>query len=156
LFWHHFQMALDDGIPERDRMSSRTSENTPSYGSPGNKDVDLDPGVHYVCERCNACCKWPGDVRIDEDEVIAIADFLGMSEAGFIKQFTRLRSDRQGLSLMEKENHECVMLEDGGCRIHPVKPSQCAGFPNKWNFEGWREICRAVPVPIGSQQQENR
>jgi Fe-S-cluster containining protein len=116
------------------------------FGSPGNRDVDLDPAVFYVCQRCTNCCKWPGDVRIEEDEIAPIAAFLGLSEAEFIRQYTRLRSNRRGLSLVEKQNHECVMLDGNACRIHPVKPAQCAGFPNKWNFPGWRGVCEAVPV----------
>lgn len=115
------------------------------FGSPGNHDVDLDPTVRYVCQRCTACCKWPGDVRLEADEITAIAAFLEMSEAGFIDRFTRLRTNRRGLSLIEKDNHECVMLEGNACRIHPVKPGQCAGFPNKWNFPGWRQVCEAIP-----------
>lgn len=119
-----------------------------SYGSPANRGVMLDVENFYVCQRCTACCRWPGDVRLEEEEVPRIAAFLGLSEADFIERFTRLRTNRQGLSLIEKENHECVMLENGGCRIHEVKPSQCAGFPNRWNFEGWRKVCEAVPIPM--------
>lgn len=119
-----------------------------SYGSPGNKGTVLEPGVNYVCQRCTACCKWPGDVRIEDGDVAVIAAFLDIEEAEFLAKYTRLRSNRQGLSLVEKENHECVMLEEGACRIHPVKPSQCAGFPNRWNFPGWRDICEAVPFPV--------
>jgi len=85
---------------------------------------------------------------LEEDEIAPIAKYLDMDEAVFIRQFTRLRSNRQGLSLIEKDNHECIMLEGGGCRIHEVKPSQCAGFPNKWNFPGWRDVCEAIPVPL--------
>jgi len=120
---------------------------TKNFGSPGNRDVTLDPGMHYVCQRCCACCKWPGDVRIEEAEIAPIASFLGMSEEDFIRQYTRLRSNRQGLSLIERENHECIMLEGDSCRIHQVKPAQCVGFPNLWNFPGWRQVCKAVPVP---------
>ena len=126
-----------------------------SHGSPGNDQTVLEPGVHYVCQRCNACCKWPGDVRISEGETAVIANFMGLSESDFITRYTRLRTNRTGLSLVEKENHECVMLENGGCRIHPVKPSQCAGFPNKWNFPGWREICEAIPVRTASGETGN-
>ena len=136
-------------------MSLGRNEHGLSYGSPANREVVLDSKVHYVCERCNACCKWPGDVRIDDADVTAISDFLELTEAGFLEKFTRLRSDRQGLSLLEKENHECVMLENGGCRISPVKPSQCAGFPNTWNFEGWRQICKAKAVPAISFRKKN-
>ena len=116
------------------------------YGSPQNRDVLLDPGVCYVCQRCTACCRWPGDVRIEPEELAPIARFLGLSEDDFIRRFTRLRTNRQGLSLTERDNHECIMLDGDACRIHPVKPAQCDGFPNKWNFPGWRQVCRAVPV----------
>jgi hypothetical protein len=33
------------------------------------------------------------------------------------------------------------------CRIQPVKPVQCRGFPNEWRFPGWREMCEAIEVP---------
>ncbi len=118
-----------------------------NYGSPGNAELVLDPDVTYICQRCTACCKWPGDVRLEDAEVLPIAQFLGLSEQAFLDQFTRLRTNRQGLSLIEKTNHECIMLEGNSCRIHPVKPAQCAGFPNTWNFPGWRDVCEAIPVP---------
>jgi Fe-S-cluster containining protein len=118
-----------------------------NHGTPANRNVTLDPGVFYVCQRCTACCRWPGDVRLEDDEIARIAAFLGLPEAAFIQQFTRLRANRRGLSLMERENHECVMLDGDACRIHPVKPDQCAGFPNRWNVPGWRDFCRALPTP---------
>lgn len=118
-----------------------------SHGSPGNRDVVLEPEVTYVCQRCTACCKWPGDVRLEDDEIAPIATHLGMSEGDFLDRYTRLRTNRQGLSLIEKENHECIMLEDNSCIIHEVKPEQCKGFPNKWNFPGWRQVCEAKAVP---------
>lgn len=118
------------------------------HGSPGNQQVFLDPETYYVCQRCTACCKWPGDVRLEDDEIPGIAAYLNLTEADFLDQYTRLRTNRQGLSLIEKGNHECIMLENGGCRIHEVKPGQCAGFPNRWNFEGWRKVCEAKPIPM--------
>jgi hypothetical protein len=57
-------------------MTGPTRE--PTHGSPGNRDVLLDPDVFYVCQRCTACCKWPGDVRIEDDEIGPIAAHLGM------------------------------------------------------------------------------
>lgn len=119
-----------------------------NHGSPGNRGGTLEPGVYYVCQRCTACCKWPGDVRIEENEVSLIAQFLKLNEREFLNQYTRLRTNRQGLSLIEKENHECIMLDGNACRIHPVKPGQCSGFPNKWNFPGWRKVCEALAVAV--------
>lgn len=117
-------------------------------GSVTNTDVFLDPSVYYRCQRCTACCKWPGDVRIGEEEIEAIARYLELSVEDFIQRYTRLRSDRQGLSLLEKENHECIMLDGNACRIHEAKPIQCKGFPNTWNFKDWRKTCEAIPYPI--------
>jgi Fe-S-cluster containining protein len=48
---------------------------------------------------------------------------------------------------MEKAGGECVFLDGRDCRIQPVKPDQCRGFPNDWNFHGWREVCDAIPIP---------
>jgi Fe-S-cluster containining protein len=120
------------------------------HGSPSNRSVALDPSVTYLCQRCTNCCRWPGDVRLDEEEIPRIAAFLGMDEQTFIRKFTRLRANRTGLSLIEKDNHECVMLDGNSCRIHDVKPTQCAGFPNQWNFPGWRDVCEAIPMPTQS------
>lgn len=105
------------------------------------------PGQQYLCQRCGNCCRWPGDVEVDADEVTAIADHLGVPEDGFVRDFTRLRVTRQGLSLIEKPNGECFFLDGIDCRLQAVKPRQCRGFPNTWNFPGWRHQCEAILVP---------
>ncbi len=104
--------------------------------------------VFYVCQRCTVCCRWPGDVNVDADEVDAIAAHLGMDVDAFIEKYTRLRTGRRGLSLIEKDNHECIMLNGRDCSINPVKPRQCKGFPNTWNFPGWQNVCEAKPIPM--------
>ena len=105
-----------------------------------------DPDVHYQCQRCANCCRWPGLVKISAAEIAAISKFLGIREFDFIQRFARLRPHRNGLSLIEKSKGECVFLEGRECAIQPVKPIQCKGFPNAWNFPGWREVCEAIPV----------
>ncbi len=102
--------------------------------------------IHYQCQRCTNCCRWPGFVKLDDHEIGAIARFLGLDEHTFIQRFTRLRPQRDGLALVDKENHECIFLDGRDCSIQPVKPLQCAGFPNTWNFPGWRAVCEAVPT----------
>lgn len=104
--------------------------------------------IFYECQRCTACCRWPGNVRVSDEEVAALANFKGLSEFEFIQKYTRLHTDRRGLSLIEKPNHECVFLEGKDCTVQPVKPQQCKDFPNKWNFPGWRDICHAVPREV--------
>ena len=107
------------------------------------------PRYHFVCQRCTACCKWPGDVRINDAEITGIASFLGVPDPDFIEKFTRIRGNRTGLSLRDKEGTtECVMLDGDRCRIHDVKPLQCRGFPNTWNFPEWEKECEAIAVPL--------
>ena len=99
--------------------------------------------IFYECDRCTACCRWPGQVRLTEEEIASIARFRGLSEHEFIQKYTRLTQDRRGLALQDKATGECIFLEGNDCAINPVKPAQCRGFPNLWNFPGFKEVCRA-------------
>ena len=111
--------------------------------------------IHYTCQRCTNCCRWPGFVKIDPDETAPIAAHLGLGEDDFIQRFTTLRPQRDGLALIQRppaadgtEDHACIFLEGRDCIVQPVKPRQCAGFPTTWNFPGWRESCEAVPALV--------
>lgn len=75
-----------------------------------------------------------------------MAAHLGLTEHDFIQRYTRLTPRRGGLALIDKPDGECFFLEGRGCTLQEVKPEQCLGFPNQWNFPGWRDICRSVPV----------
>lgn len=103
---------------------------------------------YYQCQRCTACCRWPGFVKIELEEVPAIANFLNLSEHDFIQNYTVLSPNRTGLALIQNPEggHACIFLDGQECRIQPVKPKQCKGFPNEWNFPGWRDICKAAEV----------
>lgn len=101
----------------------------------------------YLCERCTNCCRWPGDVKLSGKEINAIASFLGMPENEFIQQYTRLRTNRRGLSLIDQSDGACIFLDGLNCKIQPVKPQQCRDFPNAWNFPGWRDVCMATEIP---------
>ncbi len=85
---------------------------------------------------------------MSEPEIRRIAGFLSISEEEFIQRYTRLRPDRRGLALIDKGDGECFFLEGRDCRLQAVKPVQCQGFPNRWNFPGWRDVCEAIPVPV--------
>ena len=102
--------------------------------------------VHYVCQRCTNCCRWPGFVKIGNAETEALARHLQITEDEFIQHYTRLRPNRDGLALTDKANGECIFLEGRDCAVQAVKPRQCGGFPNTWSFPGWRESCEAVPT----------
>jgi len=110
--------------------------------------VEDNEGVWFQCRRCTNCCKWEGDVVLADNDVEKMAEFLKISPLEFVHKYTRLRDNRQGLSLIDKEGStECIMLDGIDCRLQDVKPYQCTGFPNRWNFENWREACEAIPAP---------
>ena len=96
------------------------------------------------CQRCTACCRWPGQVRLTDEEIGQLAAHLGLSGDEFIQQHLRLTRDRRGLALMEKGNGECIFLRDRDCTVQPVKPRQCRDFPNRWNFPGFEKECLAA------------
>jgi uncharacterized protein len=101
--------------------------------------------IFHECQRCTACCRWPGQVRLTDDEIARMATHLGLSEHDFIQAHTRIRPDRQGLALMDKPNGECGFLDGENCAVQPVKPQQCRDFPNLWNFPASRRF--ATPFP---------
>ncbi len=124
-------------------------ENQPKPENHGDRGFGVK--VLYDCQRCTACCRWPGQVKLSEAEVSALAQFLNRSEFDFIQEFTRLRADRLGLSLIEKANGDCIFLEGNECLVQAVKPQQCRDFPNGWNFPGFENSCKAIPRPLGSR-----
>ena len=92
------------------------------------------------CQRCTACCRWPGQVLLSDEEIARLAAFKGMGEPEFIQQFTRLRADRRGLALKEQPDGACIFLENGGCAVQPVKPQQCKDFPSRWVNLLWGKV----------------
>lgn len=108
--------------------------------------------VYYECQRCTACCRWPGDVRVNDDEIVRMAQSRGVTQEEFVQQFTRLTRDRRGLSLVEKGNGECVFLEGDACSVQAVKPQQCRDFPNLWRFPGFERQCKSTPHNVELDQ----
>jgi hypothetical protein len=110
--------------------------------------------IFYECQRCTACCRWPGQVRLAEEEITRLAAFKGMTEFDFIQKYTRLTQDRRSLALQDKPGGECIFLEGDDCGVQAVKPKQCRDFPNLWNFPGFEKVCRAVPKTVGSGEYQ--
>lgn len=108
--------------------------------------------LYYECQRCTACCRWPGQVRLSDEEVTRLAAFQRLSEFDFVQRFARVRHDRRGLALQEKPNGECVFFHEGDCAVQPVKPQQCRDFPNLWRTPGFHTDCRAVAQEVGVQE----
>jgi len=103
----------------------------------------------FQCRQCGNCCRHAGEVRLAEGEAESIAEMLGMTVADFTGQFTRLRDDRRGLSLIDAHDGACIFLarDPFACRIQVAKPKQCRDFPLDWKYEDWERICAAARIP---------
>jgi Fe-S-cluster containining protein len=112
--------------------------------------------IFLECQRCTACCRWPGQVLLNDAEIARLAAFKGLSEHDFIQQFAKLRADRRGLALREQPDGACIFLEGENCAVQPVKPQKCREFPNLWNFPGFEKVCHAVPREVSAAEYERR
>lgn len=97
----------------------------------------------FQCLRCGKCCMWEGPVRVNEEEIKAIASFLQIPLEEFIQKDTVLAPDRKSLSLKEAPDGACVYYDKAQhlCMLQSVKPAQCKAFPFTWNFPGWDDVC---------------
>ena len=112
--------------------------------------------VFLECQRCTACCRWPGQVCLSDAEIARLAAFRGIAEPEFIQRYTRLRWDRGGLALQEQPDGACIFLEGNACAVQPVKPQQCREFPHLWNFSGFEKVCRAIPCEVSAAEYDRR
>ncbi len=96
----------------------------------------------FKCEKCGNCCRVPGYVRVDEEDIAKIAKFLDLPTIEFIDDYTILTDDRKSLSLIESPGFSCVFYSsEVGCEINSVKPKQCSSFPYSWRYSNLARIC---------------
>ncbi len=112
--------------------------------------------IFLQCDRCTACCRWPGQVKLTAAQITELAAHLQIGEDLFIQRYTRLNQARNGLALMDQADGSCVFLDGNDCRVNPVKPQQCRDFPNLWNFPGSEQHCRAKPIEVTADEWRRR
>lgn len=88
------------------------------------------------CHRCGACCRWPGHVLLNAEDIARLAAHLGLPEADFIARYCELARNRAQLSLADGPDGACVFLDGNDCRVYPARPRQCRDFPSVWSVDG--------------------
>lgn len=84
--------------------------------------------LRFACQPgCTECCTQRGFVYLTEADRARAAAFLGMSAAAFEKRY--IYRTRNRMRLRVPRDAQCSFLRDGGCSIHPAKPTQCRIFP---------------------------
>jgi Fe-S-cluster containining protein len=84
--------------------------------------------MRFQCQAgCTNCCEQQGFVYLTEEDIVNLAEFLGMTAAAFEKRYVyRTRNLRR---LRVPRYAQCGFLKEGGCSVHAAKPLQCAAFP---------------------------
>jgi len=105
-------------------------------------------GLRFQCQPgCTECCTQKGFVYLTEDDLIRVAQFVGMAPGGFEERY--VYRTRHKLRLRVPRQARCPFLQEGGCSIHPAKPAQCRVFPF-WpelieSRREWRRTARYCP-----------
>ena len=114
-------------------------------------------GVRFTCQAgCTRCCGGaPGDVFVTQDEIDQIAAFLKIDKSEFEDSFVRHYSSGL-MSLTERPNGDCVMLEAQGCSVYSVRPKQCRDYPfwpeiMKSRFSWLKEAQRCPGINVGNE-----
>jgi len=113
------------------------------------KEPWYEDGLRFGCTRCGNCCTGaPGHVWVNAEEIAAIAEHRGESEAETTALHTRQVGNRR--SLREKDNGDCVFYDRAkGCTVYSVRPRQCRTWPfwesNVVTAEAWERTCEICP-----------
>ncbi len=108
----------------------------------------------FECTKCGLCCTNRGEyahVYLNDDEVRALAAYLGLAPRAFRRSYTF--RDEYGWTQLKFDGDACVFLdaETNACGVYAVRPIQCATFPfwrdllkdGEWTEEA-RALCEGV------------
>ncbi|XZE55402.1 YkgJ family cysteine cluster protein [Planctomycetaceae bacterium SH139] len=107
-------------------------------------------GLRFECTQCGDCCTGePGNVWVDEGEIVRLAARMEMEVDKFESKFVRQVGVRK--SLVEYPDGDCIFLDPKtrGCSVYEERPVQCRTWPF-WNStitsrRAWRETCEICP-----------
>lgn len=94
-------------------------------------------GLSFGCTQCGNCCSGPpGFVWFDSAEAQAMADFIRVPLADFLRRFAHTYNGRWTLNERKQPGgaFDCVFLrrDDQGkalCSVYSVRPQQCRTWP---------------------------
>jgi Fe-S-cluster containining protein len=120
----------------------------PHNRRPEDRAYFFDAGIRFACIGCGQCCTGaPGTVFMNRETSERIAAHLRLAHAEFLERYAY--PFRNGHSLREKPNGDCIFLEQNRCTIYPVRPPQCRTYPfwpeNLRSEAAWARTCKECP-----------
>lgn len=89
---------------------------------------------YFECKRCGCCCTGI-DLPYDPKSRFEIADYLGLTLKETIeKYYGRITKDGKYIEFQSHKRNPCPFLSSDSqkqksCKIYPVRPYGCRGFP---------------------------
>lgn len=125
---------------KKDKKKKEKSKDTPWYRD----------GLRFECTQCGACCSGePGYVWVEDSEIDAMAEDLGLPFDTFERRYVRLVGKSK--SLTEYPDGDCILLDPKTrkCTVYGSRPIQCRTWPF-WNSnldkkKDWKETCEVCP-----------
>lgn len=111
-----------------------------------------EKGLRFECQNCNYCCgAEPGYVFLSEEDIKKLSESFAMNRQQFLDTYCRYvdMGMCKMISLCEKENYDCIFLENKRCLVYNRRPCQCETYPF-WahileSSETWEEEAKACP-----------
>ena len=117
-------------------------------------DVFYREGLHFECQRCSNCCRHePGFVFLSYNDLMRLETAMGLSRTEFVSQYCRgvYIHGTYRLSLIEKENYDCIFWTAEGCLVYRDRPLQCRSYPfwpeyleSRHNWDALQSACPGV------------
>ncbi|GAB4319676.1 MAG: hypothetical protein Kow0069_23340 [Promethearchaeota archaeon] len=117
----------------------------------------LKQGARFACQMCGFCCSTKdGHIFVFPEEIPPIVKYLGLKPSEFFENYVGVVRDRYvghwmhvAVILQEKDGRCTFFGKDKKCKIYPVRPFQCRGFPF-WRMyvedcDGWDEVSSLCP-----------
>lgn len=82
---------------------------------------------NFHCLKCGDCCQKIQVITIYEQELLPVAQFLGLTLEEFKDRYVGVQPNG---NLTIKNTNPCVFFDKSkGCTIHPVKFQSCRAWP---------------------------
>ena len=111
-----------------------------------------EKGLSFECQGCSYCCSAePGYVFLSSQDIDKLSTHLGLTKSKFIETYCRYvnMGNFKMISLIEKDNYDCIFLSNKGCMVYESRPCQCATYPFWANIvesqEDWDNEAKSCP-----------
>jgi Fe-S-cluster containining protein len=94
--------------------------------------MQLVDGHSFECIQCGKCCRWAGEVLVEDEDADRISKHQGMDIDKFHNEYCVKKGNKYYLR-NQKSSPDCVYLKDNSCTIYELKPKQCTDYPKTYD-----------------------